>query len=71
MIETICKWHLKQIEFSFQIDADVSHVCCHKEVHVITKYFTYCVNIITDYIIIIKHPSVWGTLLGTMQNALI
>ena len=29
MIETICKWHLKQIEFSFQIDADVSHVRCH------------------------------------------
>lgn len=26
MIETICKWHLKQIEFSFQIDMNFSHV---------------------------------------------
>lgn len=26
MIETICKWHLKKIEFSFQIDMNFSHV---------------------------------------------
>lgn len=25
MIETICRWHLKQIEFSFQIDMNLSH----------------------------------------------
>lgn len=29
MIETICKWHLKQIEFSFQIDMNFSHVPHH------------------------------------------
>lgn len=29
MIETICKWRLEQIEFSFQIGMNFSHVCYH------------------------------------------